>query len=485
MEKSKSSIKKNFIYQMMYEVLILLLPLITSPYIARVIGAEGLGTYSFSSSVAYYFVLFSMLGIKNYGNRTIAQCKHNQEQLNQTFSDILTIHILFSAVITVIYLLYIQFFASSKLYAALQIPYVLSGLFDISWLYFGLEKFKLTVTRSTLIKILNVTCVFTLVKGIDDLWKYCLIMSLCTLLSQVTLWIPLYKYVKILKFDKSSIRIHIKPMLVLFIPAIAISLYTYMDKIMVGSMNTKTELGYYENSEKIISIPMSIIGAFGDVMLPKMSSLVATDSKKTTLTYISTSMTMVLCLAFGLEWGIAGISVVFPNVFWGSAFSACTKLLFALSVTIPFIAFANVIRTQYLIPRMKDKEYLISIISGAASNVVINLLLISKIGAMGAVIGTVVTEILVCLIQCFAVRKELPLRIYIKNSWMFFFFGLVMFVIVYAVGHFMGFHVITLVVQVLSGVLVYGLISGAYFVKIKNQIIIGILNKGKSLLRKR
>ena len=151
--KSQSSIKKNFIYQMIYQILIIILPFVTSPYIARTIGAEGLGTYSYTYSIAYYFVLFSMLGLANYGNRAIAQCRDTQDILNETFSNIVTLHIVFSLICCAVYILYVVFFAQEKLYAGIQFAYVLSGLFDISWFYFGIEKFKLTVTRNIIIKI--------------------------------------------------------------------------------------------------------------------------------------------------------------------------------------------------------------------------------------------------------------------------------------------------------------------------------------------
>ena len=139
--EGKSSVKKNFIYQMIYEILVLLLPFLTSPYIARVIGAEGLGDYSYSYSVAYYFVLFSMLGIKNYGNRVVAQTRENQEKLNATFSNICCLHILISIICCIAYAGYICVLQDGQLIAIIQTLYVLSGLFDISWFYFGIEKF--------------------------------------------------------------------------------------------------------------------------------------------------------------------------------------------------------------------------------------------------------------------------------------------------------------------------------------------------------
>ena len=154
MIEKKSSIKKNFAYQLIYEILVLILPFITSPYIARVIGAEGLGIYSYTYSVAYYFVLFSLLGIKNYGNRSIAKIRDNRNLLNETFTNILSVHILISIICCIAYGIYVFELKEDRVLATIQGFYVLSGLFDISWFYFGIERFKMTVSRNIIIKII-------------------------------------------------------------------------------------------------------------------------------------------------------------------------------------------------------------------------------------------------------------------------------------------------------------------------------------------
>lgn len=471
----KTSIKKNFAYQMIYEVLILILPFITSPYIARVIGAEGLGIYSYSHTIANYFVLFSMLGVKNYGNRAIAQVRDDKEKLNSTFSAILALHIAVSVICCIVYILYSLLFASDRIYAIIQNLFVISGLFDISWFYFGIEKFKLTVTRNTIIKIINVVCVFTLVKDADDLWKYCLIMAAGMLLSQLTLWIPLRKYVHIVKTDIQQITVHLKPMLVLFIPVVAVSLYKYMDKIMIGALSSKTQLGLYENAEKVTNIPMTIISSFGTVMLPKMSNLAAKENKHEASRYMKLSMKYVMCLALALASGLAAVGQVFAPVFWGSEFVVSGMLIMELSVTIPFISFANVIRTQYLIPQSKDKDYIISVVSGAVINLIINFLLIPKFGAAGATIGTISAEIMVCLIQSCSVRKNLPLLDYFKDFYIFIFFGLLMFGTVYSMGRMLTVSIRTLILQIASGILLYGILSLIYFIKTKDKMIMNIL----------
>lgn len=476
----RNSIQKNFAYQMIYEILALLLPLATSPYIARVIGAEGLGTYTYSYSVAYYFVLFSLLGIKNYGNRAVAQARDDQKTLCVVFSNIYFLHLLVSVVCCIGYVGYAFAIQKGQIYVLIQGLYVISGLFDISWFYFGIEKFKLTVTRDVIIKFLNVGCIFIFVRNADDLWKYCLIMSAGQLISQLALWIPLRKYVRLIRPSWGKMKSHIKPLLILFIPAVAVSLYKYMDKIMIGAMSSKTQLGYYENAEKVVNIPMTVIASFGTVMLPKMSNLAVSSNRKVSERYMALSMEFVMCLAMALACGLAAVGLIFAPVFWGSEFAFSGNLIMGLSITIPFIAFANVIRTQYLIPQKKDRDYLISVILGAIVNLLINTLLIPRFGSIGATVGTIAAEISVCLLQSFAVRNELPLFSYLKSFIYFVFLGMVMFIVVRFLGNIMGTSLSTLVIQVMAGAVLYGSFSLLYFLHEKNEVIVRMIRyKGR------
>lgn len=165
-------------YSMAYQVLIMVLPLITAPYLSRVVGAEGTGIYSYTYSIAQYFVYFAMLGISNYGNRSIAKVRENIGQRNYTFSSIYQLQILTSLVAIVIYLLYCFVFVhENRNISLLQGFFVLSAIFDISWLFWGMENFKVTVTRQMLVKICSAICIFLFVKSPLDLWKYTTILS--------------------------------------------------------------------------------------------------------------------------------------------------------------------------------------------------------------------------------------------------------------------------------------------------------------------
>ena len=465
------SVQKNFIYNIIYQLLVILLPLITAPYISRTLGATAVGIYSYTNSVAYYFLMCAMLGIANHGNRSVAAARNDQEKLNKVFSSIFSLQAITFFIAIIAYIIYSIFIVKdNKVIVLLQLLYVVSGFFDISWLFFGLEKFKLTVTRNALIKLGTVVCMFVFVHTPYDLWKYTLIMAAGTLLSQMYLWVYVKKYVKFVRVGFNEIFENLKPVLILFVPVLAYSIYKVMDKIMLGNMAAYADVGYYQNAEKIINIPMGIITALGTVMLPRMSSIIAKGNTEKTQQYIRISIKLVTVLCSAIAFGLMGISDVLAPVYLGEDFSACSPIIMLLSVTVFFIAWANVIRTQYLIPHHYDKVYLISTIIGAVLNLVINYALIPRFQSNGAAIGTIVAEFSVMFVQMFAVRKNLPVWKYIVQYIPEIVIGFIMMLIVRKVGSLMGNSVLTLLAQVGIGAVIFCSLSIVYFAISKDEL---------------
>lgn len=457
------SLQKNFLYNVLYQILLVILPLITAPYISRTLGATAVGVYSYTYSVAYYFLLIAMLGIGNHGNRSIAAVRDDRKKLNKTFSSIYSLQVVTFSIAILAYAIYLVLFVKdNRLIVLLQLIYVTSGLFDIGWLFFGLEQFKLTVARNTLIKISTVVLMFVFVHKPSDLWKYTLIMSAGTLFSQAYLWLYVKKYVSFEKCSVKEITSNIKPVLILFIPVLAYSIYKVMDKIMLGNMSSYDQVGFYNNAEKIINIPMGIITALGTVMLPRMSNIVANGDKKRVDDYIRISAKLVTLLSSAIAFGLMGVSSVLAPVFFGDEFIACGEIIRLLSVTVFFIAWANVIRTQYLIPNKRDSIYLTSTMVGAILNLVINWMLIPKYQANGAAFGTIVAEFSVMLVQMVAVKNELPMRKYIMSYSPILIIGLIMAVLVDRIGIKLGVSVSTLAIQILAGGFFFCIATIAY-----------------------
>ena len=454
------SLQKNFLYNVLYQILLVILPLITAPYISRTLGATAVGVYSYTYSVAYYFLLIAMLGIGNHGNRSVAAVRDDREKLNKTFSSIYSLQVITFSIAILAYAIYLVLFVKdNRLIVLLQLIYVTSGLFDIGWLFFGLEQFKLTVARNTLIKIV---LMFVFVHKPSDLWKYTLIMSAGTLFSQAYLWLYVKKYVSFEKCSVKEITSNIKPVLILFIPVLAYSIYKVMDKIMLGNMSSYDQVGFYNNAEKIINIPMGIITALGTVMLPRMSNIVANGDKKRVDDYIRISAKLVTLLSSAIAFGLMGVSSVLAPVFFGDEFIACGEIIRLLSVTVFFIAWANVIRTQYLIPNKRDSIYLTSTMVGAILNLIINWMLIPKYQANGAAFGTIVAEFSVMLVQMVAVKNELPMRKYIMSYSPILIIGLIMAVLVDRIGIKLGVSVSTLAIQILAGGFFFCIATIAY-----------------------
>ena len=466
MSLEMSKLKTNIIYQVAYEIFVIAMPLFLSPYVSRVLGATGIGIYSYTQSIATYFVLFSMLGIKNYGNRVIAQVKDNQEKLNETFSSLLRLHIIVSLLCVCIYLCYVPTTGEYRIYFAIQGLYVLSGLFDITWFYFGIEQFKISVIRNLIIKLLTFALIFLFVKQEDDLILYCAILSGGFLLSQLFLWIPLHRFVRLVRCDWFAVWRHLKPMLILFLPTIAISLYRYMSRIMLGMLDTPDQVGYFSNSDQIISVPTALIAAFGTVMLPRMANLKVKNDAAQFERNISLSMKYLMCISIGMGFGMAAVANNFAPIFWGEDFADCGKMIEYLAIVIPFVAFANILRTQYLIPFAYDKQYTVSVFIGALTNILINWLFIPIMGGMGAVLGAIAAECTVCIVQCIYVKRYLPLRRYVIQSIPFVLFGIIMLLSVVHLSNLFDSAILSLLFQIFIGMVIYVALSIGYLLKI-------------------
>lgn len=454
------SLKKNFGYQAFYQIFVLLLPLFTSPYISRVLGPSSLGIYSYYYSVANYFVLFAMLGVNNYGNRLISSCrKDGKNIISKEFSSLAIVHIIVSAICLVVYVAYSLLIVSDdeQVFATIQGLMIVGALFDINWFFFGLEEFKLTVTRNTVVKVVTVSLIFIFVREQGDLWKYCFIMAGGTAASQIVVWPFLKKYIDFTLPSKEDILKHIKPLFILFIPVLAVSVYKIMDKIMLGQLATKTDVGYYDNAEKIITIFNTVIASFGTVMLPRMNNLFAEGKNSEGLSYIDKSLNYILVFSYAVAFGVGSIADNFSVWFWGNNYAESGRILAILVFTLPFVAFASVIRMQYLIPKREDKAYIISVCGGALVNLTVNILLIPKYSGVGAAIGTLLAEIFVCVFQMYTVRNEVNCMIYVRKSLPYLLSAILMYVTVKSVGLFWDNSSIflKLICQTTVGAIVY------------------------------
>ncbi|MBR3414638.1 flippase [Candidatus Saccharibacteria bacterium] len=464
------SIKKNFAYNFVYQVLILVFPLITTPYVSRVLGAEGIGAYSYTYSIMYYFMLVAMLGITNHGNRAIAKARENKEELTKTFWSIYLIQLSMSALMIIAYFCYILIFSPNYwLIAIIQVLYIFSAMFDISWLFFGLEEFKTIVIRSIIVKLLELMAIFLFVKNADDIWVYTLIMAGGALINQLVMWPFLINRVASIPWGYLKIKKHIKPCLVLFIPAVAVSLYKVMDKVMLGAMSGVEEVGYYEQAEKIVTMPLAIATALGAVLMPRMSNFIAKGRHEDMRRYIRMSMRFMMFLAFPLCFGLIAIADNFVPLFLGDGFEKSIILVRLLSITTVFLAFANPLRTGYIVPKEQDHVLVKFTILGAVVNLIINFALIPSMNSVGACIGTIAAEFAVMFYQAFSVRKDLPMALYLKDSVAFLIKSLLMFGFIEAISVIMKLPIaVDMILQIICGMALYFFMNKKFIKEIIN-----------------
>lgn len=451
-----SNTRKNIIYNVIYEIIILITPFITAPYVSRVLGAEKIGIYSYTYSIVYYFAIIAMLGIGNYGNRAVARVRDDKEELSKTFFSIYIVQIFMALLMTIFYYIYVCLSATTnKCIAMIQGVYVITQIFDVNWFFFGMENFKLTVTRSTIIKILSLICIMLFVKQKEDIYIYTLILAGSALVGKLALLPFIKRYIKFTKINIKDITKHIKPCLILFVPIISASVYKFMDKIMLGNMTDMLQVGYYENAEKLINIPITLITALAGVMMPKVSNLVANGETEKTKQYIKKSMEFEFIASSSIAFGIIAIANIFVPVFLGNEFANSSVIVQYLAVTIIIISVASVIRTQYLIPYGKDNVFAMSLTMGAILNLITNLIFIPKYGALGATIGTLVAEITVFAYQAFSVREKIKIGQYIKSGLKYIILGILMCVSVKMFYINVENVVILLMLKILLGVIIY------------------------------
>ena len=452
------SIRKNFLYNMVYQVLILILPIVTTPYISRALGAEAVGIYSFTVSIVTYFTLFGTLGVLMYGQREIAYARDNVSKRKRVFWEITIFRFITIAIATIVFIATYATHDVYKEYFQILIIYLLSYAFDICWFFQGMEEFKKTVARNVIVRILSVGCIFIFVKTPEDLWKYLLIYSLADLIGNISLWFYLPKYFKGIKIKHLNIKRHILPILSLFIPQIAVKVYNIIDKTMIGYMITdKSALGNYEEAYKVINVLFTMVSSLGIVMVPRIASIFASGDKEKLNEYMLKSFRFTFFLAFPITLGLMVVSNEFIPIFLGEGYRDAIVITNILAPTIIGMGITNVIGVQYLLTTKKQRKYTISIVAGLIANVILNWILINTNGAFGASIATTISQFIVVAVQVYYVKNDFNLKKIAFSGKKYLIASVVMFAVCFVVGIIIKNPVPSVIVKIILGAITYGL----------------------------
>lgn len=454
---NNKSITKNYLYNLTYQILVLILPLITAPYISRVLGAENIGIYSYTLSISAYFILFGSLGIALYGQREIAYKQGNSKEITKTFFEIVFLRIVTTFISLIIF--YFAFVVKNNaynIYYKVLIIEIIASCLDISWFFQGLENFKKTVFRNILVKLISVICIFLFVKTSDDLIIYFLIYVLSVLSGNISLWFYLPQYLGKINIKEINIFRHVKPTIMLFIPQIAIQIYTMLDKTMIGAIiEDKSEVGFYEQSQKIVKMTLTVITSLGTVMLPRIANCFANNDKMKISEYMKKSFCVVFLLAFPIIFGILAISNSFVPVFFGEGYEKVSILMKVISPIILFIGLSNVIGNQFLLPTKRQKQYTKSVAYGAIVNIILNSCFIWKYGAIGASIGTVCAEFIVMSVQIYYIRNEFKLINILISMKNYCISSFIMYIICICLDNIIINNFYSTIIQILVGSITY------------------------------
>ena len=393
---------KNYLYNLSYQILTIILPIITVPYVTRIFTSEVLGNYIFYNSIVSYFSLFAMLGIGVYGTKQIAAAS----DVSSTFWNIYAIQLIASILAIVVYL--IVAFSIPQMSGVIPLIVgitLFANMMDISWLFSGKEDFKKITIRNIVVRLIGVISIFTFVKSSDDLYLYVFLIVIFDFLGQFVMWVPAKKFIKRPSFNAKVIKKNLHPIVLLFLPQVAISLYVVLDRTLLGLLGSYSDVGIYEQGQKLISILLKVVSSLGVVMLPRVANLLSERRDKEAQNMVKFSFILYNLIIFPMIFGLIAVNEVFVKLFLGQNFQDVKYVLYVIVFNIMFVGWTNILGYQVLVVRNKNKEFMLSTTIPAFVSVAVNIAVIPFFGYIGASITSVVVEILVFAIQWYYSRN--------------------------------------------------------------------------------
>lgn len=447
---------KNYLYNVVYQILVLLVPLITVPYVSRVLGPDLVGINSYTNSWMTFFLLIGQMGIALYGNREVAYHRENPIERSQIFFGIELLQVMTIMIALITYLIAVFLFSTTfKEYFLLQSLWIIAAGVDVSWYFMGMENFQRIVFRNMLVKLASVVLIFLLIKGHNDLGKYIALLGLSNLVGNLTLWPYLRDEIKWVPIRTWHPFKHFYPALLLFIPTITTQVYQVVNRLMLGRMSTQNQLGQFQNADQIIKVVLAIATASGQVMLPHIANKFSKGDIKGIRESLYNSFDFITAIAMPMMFGVMAIAEPFAPWFLGSEFNSAGRLMMIEAPIILFIGWSNVTGTQYLMPISRTKEYTISVTIGAVVNVITNFLFIAKWGANGAALATSISEFAVTAVQLVYIRNTIQRRRLFINAWKYFISGLLMFIVINRLVLIIKMNIANLVLEVILGAGIY------------------------------
>lgn len=414
------SIKKNFIYSSILTVSNYLFPLITFPYISRVLGVTNIGICDYVDSIINYFVLFSMMGISATGIREIAAAKGDKDKLSRTFSSLLCLNFVFCVIAFVGLIVCIEFIPDLQGYRRLLYigaSKLIGNVFLFEWLYKGMEDFAYITKRTLLVKCLYVISIFVFVRNSDDYMFYYILLSCMVVVNAFINCFHSRKYVTLM-LSGIDIKPYIKSFLTIGSYLILTSFYTSFNVIFLGYNCGDTQVGYYTTATKLFTLLIALYTAFTGVMLPRLSALRAEGKYEEFKVLVSKSIELILCVSIPIVTVACIFTPDIVSIISGKGFEGAflpTRIIMPL---ILIIGLEQILVLQILMPLKNDRAILANSIIGASVGFLMNVLLVKQFQAVGSACVWLCSEFAVLCVAQYFVRTQLefviPLRTIMK-----------------------------------------------------------------------
>lgn len=476
--KENTSLIKNIGYNMISQIVALIVPLITAPYIARVFNAELIGKYSYAVANSSYFVLLECLGFTLYGQIKIASFRDDKEKVSSFFLEIMFLKLSLMIVSIAIYIFTIVINAdnSQKMLCAIMILNIIASGIDVTWFLNGMEEFRVIAIRSIFVRILNLVGVFTFVKNEHDFLTYALIMQAASLVANMSVYPNVLKQIDI-KIPRSlNIFQHVKPACVYFVPGLINTIFSSSDKTMLGIWTGDYEVGIYEQASKISQICMSAVCTIGNVILPRASYLYHNDNKGEKVNkLIYDSLKAVQLVSAPAMFGIIAISGEFIPVFFGGGYEKSALVLSVLAFNVLITALCNLLGQQCLIARERQKDYNLTIIISALMNVTLNVAAIRVARSIGAAVASVLASVVCFIAILYKSRNTISIKEMFFQSWKYYVASIVMYVFLLQAKQIYYGTIEGIFIHIVIGIIIYllglSLLREKLVCKLRNSIM--------------
>ncbi len=454
--KKAPSIKINYILNFSYQLLAIIVPVITTPYVSRILHADGIGAYSYTFSIATYCAMISALGLTTYGQLEAAKLRDNIHERSVLFWEISIARMILTVFAAFLYFWFGKFLSNNIVLYRIMLIYIIAEALDVSWFFQGLEMFKITVLRNIIVRLLSTICIFVYIREGNDLTLYAIILQASSLVGNILLWPSIFQFVKWCPIKQLVFYRHWKKSIIFFIPTIATSVYTVLDKSMIGLITKSSfENGYYEQAHKIEQIILVALTSLGTVTLPRLTYLWDKGDDSSVRRMLNKSTSFILVLSLPMMFGLIAIADRLIPLFLGIGYEPCILMLRIFSILLVVVGLDNTIGKQCLVARGYQRFFNRGVIAGACINFLANLILIPRFGGNGAAIGSVLAEVTILCIFLYYGRDVISVNSIVKGLLRYGFFGIVMEICTWMVGKILPMTVFGLIVQILVGGFVY------------------------------